>query len=162
VAVDPFEYRTTIGHFATGVTVITTRDGDLLHGMTANAISSLSLDPVLLLICVDKTTHAHDVIREGGAFAVNILGEHQEALSRTFAKKAPPETGTLRGQAFREGETGVPILADCLAYIECRVSQLLEGGDHTIFTGEVVAEGVVNDQLKPLLFYRGGYHSLAG
>ena len=123
MAVDPFEFRTIIGHFATGVTVITTREGDRLHGMTANAVSSLSLDPVMLLICVEKTTHAHDIIQASGVFAVNILSEHQEALSRLFAKKSEPEVNSLRGQPYSMGaETGSPILADCLAFMECRVA----------------------------------------
>ena len=162
MAVDPLEFRTIIGHFATGVTVITTCDGDKLHGMTANAVSSLSLAPVMVLICVDKTTHAHDVISAGGVFVVNILGEHQETLSRVFAKKGEPEVGSLRGQPYRVGETGAPILADCLAFIECRVANTLDGGDHTIFLGSVVSEGVENDNVKPLLFYRGGYHTMVG
>jgi flavin reductase (DIM6/NTAB) family NADH-FMN oxidoreductase RutF len=163
VAVDQFEFRTIVGHFATGVTVITTRDGDRLHGMTANAVSSLSLDPVMLLICVDKTTHAHDIIQHSGVFAVNILTERQEALSRLFAKKLEPEVGSLRGQAYSPGAaTGSPIIADCLAYMECRVKQVLDGGDHSIMLGEVVGEGVVNGDLQPLVFYRGGYRSLAG
>ncbi len=162
MAVDPLEFRTIIGHFATGVTVITTCDGDKLHGMTANAVSSLSLDPVMVLICVDKTTYAHGVISDGGVFVVNILGEHQETLSRVFAKKGEPEVGSLRGQPYRLGETGAPILADCLAFIECRVANTLDGGDHTIFLGSVVSEGVENDNVKPLLFYRGGYHTMVG
>lgn len=163
MAVDPFEFRTIMGHFATGVTVITTREGDRLHGMTANAVSSLSLDPVMLLICVEKTTHAHDIIQASGVFAVNILTERQEALSRLFAKKSEPEVNSLRGQAYSMGAaTGSPIIADCLAYMECRVRQVLDGGDHSIMLGEVVGEGVMNDDLQPLLFFRGGYRSLAG
>lgn len=154
------EFRSIIGHFATGVTVITTRAGDVLQGMTANAVTSLSLDPVLVLVCVDKETHSHRVLEQGGAFAVNILAEHQEDVSRLFARRAEPETGTLRGVPFRIGVTGVPVLEDCLAYIECRVADVLEGGDHSIFLGEVVDEGVVND-VRPLLFYRGAYHALA-
>jgi flavin reductase (DIM6/NTAB) family NADH-FMN oxidoreductase RutF len=159
VSVDPLEFRSIIGHFATGVTVITTADGDQLHGMTANAVSSLSLDPVMVLICVDKTTFTHRVLDAGGVFTVNVLGEHQEAVSRIFAKKGEPETGTLRGQPFRLGETGAPILADCLAFLECRVDNVLDGGDHSIFLGRVVSEGVV-EEMRPLLFYRGGYHTL--
>jgi flavin reductase (DIM6/NTAB) family NADH-FMN oxidoreductase RutF len=159
LAVDPLEFRGIIGHFATGVTVITTSAGDQLHGMTANAVSSLSLDPVMVLICVDKTTFTHRVLDQGGVFVVNILGEQQEAMSRIFAKKGEPETGTLRGQAFRLGETGAPILDGCLAYIECRVANVMAGGDHSIFLGEVVSEGV-EEEMRPLLFYRGGYHTL--
>ncbi len=162
MAVDPFEFRTIVGHFATGVTVITTCDGDRLHGMTANAVSSLSLDPVMVLVCVEKTTYSHQLITDSGVFAVNILGEDQEALSRVFAKKSEPEVGSLRGQPFRLGTTEVPLLAGCLAFIECRVKSILDGGDHSIFLGEVVSEGVDHPDVKPLLFYRGGYHSLAG
>lgn len=159
MAVDPLEFRGIIGHFASGVTVITTAAGDRLHGMTANAVSSLSLDPVMMLICVDKTSHTHRVLDAGGVFTVNILGEHQEAMSRIFAKKGEPETGTLRGQAFRLGQTGAPILDGCLAFVECRVASVLDGGDHSIFLGEVVSEGVA-EEIRPLLFYRGGYHTL--
>ena len=90
---------------------------------------------------------------------MNVLGEHQESVSRIFAKKGEPETGTLRGQAFRLGETGAPILEDCLAFVECRVASVLDGGDHSIFLGRVVSEGVV-EEMRPLLFYRGGYHTL--
>lgn len=159
MAVDPLEFRSIIGHFATGVTVITTAAGEEMQGMTANAVTSLSLDPVMLLICVEKTTHTHGLLERSGVFAVNILAEHQEDVSRIFAKRAEPEIGTLRGQRFRLGDTGAPILEDCLAYIECRVADVMDGGDHSIFLGEVVHEGVVSEG-KPLIFYRGGYASL--
>jgi flavin reductase (DIM6/NTAB) family NADH-FMN oxidoreductase RutF len=150
-----------MGHFATGVTVITTAAGERLHGMTANAVASLSLDPVMVLICVDKTTHTHRLLQEGKTFAVNVLAAHQEEVSRIFAKKSEPEVGTLRGQAFRRGETGTPILEDCLAYLDCRVRGLLEGGDHSIVLGEVVDQGVVSEA-PPLLFYEGAYRRLDG
>lgn len=159
MAIDSLEFRSIIGHFATGVTVITTAAGDEFQGMTANAVSSLSLDPVMILICVEKTNHTHRVLEEGGVFTVNILGEHQEAVSRIFAKRAEPEIGTLRGQPFAIGKTGAPRLEDCLAFLECRVADVLDGGDHSIFLGEVVDEGVVND-VKPLMFYRGRYTAL--
>ncbi len=159
MSVDPLEFRSIIGHLATGVTVITTAAGEELQGMTANAVASLSLDPVMVLVCVDKGTHTHRILEAGGVFTVNILGEHQEDVSRIFAKRAEPEVGELRGQRFVVGETGSPILEDCLAFLECRVAEVVEGGDHTIFLGEVVNEGVVKD-VKPLLFFRGGYHRL--
>jgi flavin reductase (DIM6/NTAB) family NADH-FMN oxidoreductase RutF len=148
-----------MGHFATGVTVITTAAGDEMQGMTANAVSSLSLDPVMMLICVDKDSHTHRLLEAGGAFTVNILGAHQEEVSRIFAKRAVPESGTLRGQPFVLGRTGAPRLEDCVAFIECRVADVLDGGDHSIFLGEVVDEGVVND-VPPLVFFRGQYHAL--
>jgi flavin reductase (DIM6/NTAB) family NADH-FMN oxidoreductase RutF len=160
VTVDAQQFRTVIGSFATGVTVITAAADGELHGMTANAVTSLSLDPVMVLICVDKSTHAHAMLERSGAFAVNILGQHQEDVSRLFARKAPPERGTLRGQAFRSGETGAPLIEGCLAFLECRVGDVFEGGDHTIFTGQVVGMGVAED-MQPLLFFRGRYRALA-
>lgn len=160
MGVDPLKFRGIIGHFATGVTIITTADGEHLQGMTANAISSLSLDPVMILICVEKSTYTHGVIDRAGIFAVNILGEHQESVSRVFAKRGEPEKGSLRGQGFTIGETGAPILTGCLAFLECRVAEKLEGGDHSIFLGEVVHQGV-EEEMRPLVFFRGGYHNLA-
>lgn len=160
MAIDPLEYRSIIGSFATGVTVITAAADGEMQGMTANAITSLSLDPVMLLICVDRSSHTHRILEAGGAFTVNILGEHQQDVSRLFAKKAEPERGTLRGQPFRIGKTGAPVLEDCLAFIECRVAEVHSGGDHTIFLGEVIDLGIVKD-VPPLLFFRGGYRSLA-
>jgi len=113
----------------------------------------------MVLICVDRDTHTHRLLEEGGVFTVNILGEHQEDVARTFARRAEPEVGSLRGEPFVIGTTGSPRLEDCLAFLECRIASALDGGDHTIFLGEVVAEAIVND-VKPLLFFRGRYHSL--
>lgn len=161
MTVDPLEFRSTIGRFATGVTVITSASGDLLHGMTANAITSLSLDPVMLLACIDKTTNMHRVLEDAGVFAVHILAEDQEEISRTFARKGEPERGSLRGEHFRIGKSGAPLLERCLAYFDCRVAGVLEGGDHSIFLGEVIDEGVVDDAARPLIFYRGAYHRLS-
>jgi flavin reductase (DIM6/NTAB) family NADH-FMN oxidoreductase RutF len=160
LTVDPQAFRAIIGNFATGVTVITAASGDEMQGMTANAFTSLSLDPVMVLICVDRSSHTHRVLQQGGAFAVNILGAHQREVSQLFAKKAAPERGTLRGQEFRIGETGAPVLKDCLAYFECRIAEELPGGDHTIFLGEVVDAAVVGEG-RPLVFYRAEYRELA-
>jgi flavin reductase (DIM6/NTAB) family NADH-FMN oxidoreductase RutF len=149
-----------MSRFATGVTVLTAAHDGRLHGMTANAITSLSLDPPMLLVCVDKTAQAHEVLRQAGAFAVNILGEHQEHVSMLFAISEEPEPGRLRGLDFTPGRTGAPILADCVAYIECRLRDIADGGDHSIFMGEVVNEGVVDD-VPPLIFHRGRYRRVA-
>ena len=156
---DPLQFRSIMGRFATGVTVITTAAGEEMQGMTANAVTSLSLDPVMVLICVDKASHTHHVLEAGGVFAVNILGEHQQDVSRTFARRAEPEIGSLRGHRFTMGVTGAPILEDCLAYLDCRVVLVHPGGDHSIFLGEVVDAAVVNEG-TPLLFYAGKYHAL--
>lgn len=160
MSVDPLEFRSIIGHFGTGVTVITTAANGDLQGMTANAVTSLSLDPTMILICVEKNTHTHGVLDRGGVFAVNILADHQEEISRLFARRSEPEHGTLRGVPFVTGVTGAPLLEDCLAYLECRVAERLEGGDHSIFIGEVVAASVVTET-EPLIFYRGKYRGLA-
>lgn len=127
--------------------------------MTANAVASLSLEPMLVLVCVDKGTHTHRVLDEGGVFVVNILAEHQEELSRLFARRAEPEVGSLRGQRFLLGGTGAPILEDCLAFLECRVASVHDGGDHSIFVGEVV-DGRAVAEGRPLVFFRGRYHGL--
>jgi flavin reductase (DIM6/NTAB) family NADH-FMN oxidoreductase RutF len=160
VPVDPLEFRSVIGRFATGVTIITTAAGEEMQGMTANAVSSLSLDPTMILICVEKSTHTHGVLERGGVFAVNILADDQEDVSRLFATRAEPEINSLRGLRFNIGVSGAPVLEDCLAFLECNVVQVLEGGDHSIFIGEVVAEGIRSEK-DPLLFYRGAYRSLA-
>ncbi len=157
--IDPLEFRSIIGHFPTGVTVITTAAGEELQGMTANAVTSLSLDPMLVLVCVDKGTHTHRVLEDGGVFVVNILGEHQEEVSRLFARRAEPEIGSLRGQRFILGETGAPILEDCLAFLECKVAHVHDGGDHSIFLGEVIEGAIVGD-VRPLVFYRGRYQRI--
>jgi 3-hydroxy-9,10-secoandrosta-1,3,5(10)-triene-9,17-dione monooxygenase reductase component len=158
--IDPLEYRNVIGHFATGVTIVTTAAGDELQGMTANAVASLSLDPIMVLVCVEKNSYTHRVIEQGRVFAVNVLGEHQEDVSRLFAKHAEPELGSLRGVPFRRGKTGVPVLEDCLAFLECRVASIHSGGDHSMVLGEVVDQGIVHD-VAPLLFFRGKYRGLA-
>jgi len=155
------DFRRVIGRFATGVTIVTSRLGEELHGMTANAVSSLSLEPMLALVCVDRTADTHDIIARSGAFVLNILREEQEELSRHFADKATEGAHRLDAVPHRFGETGAPILEDCLAYLECRVAQELPGGDHTIFVGEVVAAGEPAQDARPLLFYRGRYRRLA-
>jgi flavin reductase (DIM6/NTAB) family NADH-FMN oxidoreductase RutF len=159
--IDAARFRQIIGHFATGVTVITTAHDGWLHGMTANAITSVSLDPLLLLICVDHTAHAHEQVIKSGKFAVNILTEEQEELSRLFAATAEPEQGSLRGAAYHFGMHGAPLLDQSLAYLECEVVDRCEGGDHTIFIAAVL-DGDLLHEASPLIFYRGGYRRLGG
>jgi len=161
MSIDAARFRQIIGHFATGVTVITTAHDGWLHGMTANAITSVSLDPLLLLICVDHAAHAHDQLTKAGVFAVNVLSEEQEDLSRLFANTQEPEENSLRGAAYHFGMHGAPVLDTCLAYLECEVVDRCEGGDHTIFIGSVL-EGEMEEEAAPLIFYRGGYRRLGG
>lgn len=153
-------FRQVMGHFATGVTVVTTRLGGEYHGMTANAVCSVSLDPLLVLVCVDKEAHTHHYLAESGIFALNILAEDQEHLSRWFASEerlnAPEPLG---GAPFCTAVTGAPLLDGCLAHLDCRVTARYEGGDHTIFVGRVEA-AEINGERPPLLFFRGRYASL--
>src|SRR5262249_54326152 len=142
-------------YFASGVTVVTTASGNELYGMTVSSFASLSLNPPLVLICIDKSVPTHDAIREAGCFVVNILEKRQEHLSRRFATTA---TDKFKGVAWHSGNLGLPVLADTLAAIECRLHNVLDGGDHTIFVGEVVDAEVREG--APLLYYRRGYHEL--
>jgi len=155
------DFRQALGAFATGVTVITTRGEDHLFGMTANAFSSVSLDPPLVLVCVISGTTGAEVIEQNGMFAVNILGAHQEPISRYFASKDRP-----RGlQAFDEithgtAVTGCPIIEGAAGYLDCRLHAAHEAGDHIIFIGEVLAIAC-DTGVDPLVFHGGRYRVVA-
>jgi flavin reductase len=151
------DFRQALGAFATGVTVITTRGEDHLFGMTANAFSSVSLDPPLVLVCVISGTTGAQVIEQNAAFAVNILGSHQEAISRYFASKDRP-----RGlEAFNEIPhttvvTGCPVVEGAAGFLDCRLHAAHEAGDHVIFIGEVLALAFDPD-VDPLVYHGGRY-----
>ena len=154
--IDKNELRRVMGHFATGVTVITTfsKEGKL-HGLTANAVSSLSLVPPLLVICVDKKAESYASFEESKVFTVNILADDQEDISRRFAVSGGEK---FEGVAYRRGSNGAPILQGVLAHLECKLYAAFDGGDHTIYLGEI--EEADTREVKPLLFFRGGYRSL--
>ncbi len=156
MAIEKNELRRVMGHFATGVTVITTlRKSGELHGLTANAFTSVSLVPPLVLVCVDKKAESYPCFEESKVFTVNILAADQEAISRRFAVSGGEK---FQGIAYRDGANGAPILEGTLGYIECRVTTAVEGGDHTIYLGEV--EQAETREAKPLLFFRGGYREI--
>ena len=145
-----------MGHFATGVTVITTKDEEgTPFGLTANAFLSLSLDPPLVLISVDKAAQCYSCFAEQNPFTVNFLSENQEELSRRFATKGIDKFADL---AWREGSNGAAILDGVLGYVECKIIQRHDGGDHTIVVGEIVSAGASGD--RPLLFFKGKYQRL--
>ena len=154
------EFRHVMGRFATGVTVVTTRLGDESHGMTANAVTSVSLEPLLVLVCVDRAADSHDILAQAGVFALNILSQEQEDMSVHFAKKETEGAHRLDGIPHHFGATGSPIVEGCLAYLDCRVVARHPGGDHTLFVGEVVDAGQISDE-GPLIFYQGRYEQLA-
>ncbi len=156
MAIDNNEFRRVLGHFATGVTVVTTVYDDVLYGITVSSFTSLSLDPQLVLICISNDAPSHAALQGAGHFAVNILAEDGEHLSRRFASR---DLDKFKGIAFHPGANGAPLLDDALATLECRIVRETEGGDHTIFIAEVTAADATDD--KPLLYYRSGYHKLA-
>jgi flavin reductase (DIM6/NTAB) family NADH-FMN oxidoreductase RutF len=153
------EYRQLIGCFPTGVTIITMAHEGEVRGMTANAVTSVSLDPLLLLICVDKRTITHRFLEQATTFAVNILAEDQEHVSRALASRDSDDAPRLMGHPYHPGQNGAPILDDCVAYLECRITEVFPGGDHSIFIGEVVWGEVMRDA-PPLIFHRGKYRRL--
>jgi flavin reductase (DIM6/NTAB) family NADH-FMN oxidoreductase RutF len=157
MAFDKSEFRRLMGQFATGVTVITTRDpSGQPFGLTANAFSSVSLEPPLVLVCVDKKADCYACFDQSGSFTVNILSDGQESLSRKFSTKGVDK---FDGVGFRSGGNGCAVLEDATAHFECRIVQAVDAGDHTIYVGEVEA-GEASDA-APLLFFRGGYRKLA-
>lgn len=148
--------------FATGVTVVTTNVDDVLHGMTANAFASVSLDPLLVLICVDREAGMHGLLPDARGFAVTILAAEQEELSAWFASSQRPHgEGQFEGVAWDPSPvTASPVLCDGVAYMDCRVTDRHDAGDHSIFLGEVMDLGVLREDADPLLYYGGRYRRL--
>ncbi len=155
MAIDPQVQRHIMGHFATGVTVVTAMCDGQFAGMTANAVTSLSLHPPLILVAVEKTAAMHAALTASRHFAVNILDTAQEALSRRFAQRGPKEVGDL---TWKTADSGAPILVDALAWVDCRLADILSGGDHDIFIGEILAGDCREGE--PLLYYCGKYKRL--
>jgi len=153
------EFRHAIGHFATGVTVVTSvaADGEPV-GTTANAVSSLSLDPPLILVCFDRASITLEAVRGHGAFVVNVLAAPQQHLSANFARRGI--AAAWDGVRHRPGRTGSPKLHDVLATLECTVEHRLPGGDHEIVVGRVREVETAGSDVAPLLFWRGSYASL--
>lgn len=156
MTIDPQHLRLVMGQFATGVTVITTQDKDgVPYGLTANAFMSLSLNPPLVLISVDKSAQCYSCFEESKVFTVNILSETQEEISRRFATKGIEK---FAGLEWSKGCNGAAILGGTIGHIECKVVQSHDGGDHTIVVGEV-ADAVASVG-RPLLFFHGKYERL--
>jgi len=156
MAIEARELRNVMGNFATGVTIITTKDvNGKPFGLTANAFSSLSLDPPLLLICVDRKVDCYACFEDSKVFGVNFLSEDQDQLSTRFATKGIEKFADV---SYKLGELGVALLDGAVAHIECKLVSAYEGGDHTIYVGEIQNAAIVGDH--PLLFFRGKYYKL--
>jgi flavin reductase (DIM6/NTAB) family NADH-FMN oxidoreductase RutF len=154
--VESSTFRAVLGRFASGITVITARDADGIDaGMTVSAFSSLSLNPPLILVCVDRGSSAGPALEAASHFAVNILSDEQEALSRRFSQK---DVDRFDGVGFTRSAHGPALLEGALATLECRVAARHPGGDHTILVGEVLDASM--HEGHPLLYYRSGYRRL--
>lgn len=155
--IDSFEFRRILGHWVSGVAVVAARAADGQPcGLTANAVASLSLDPPLVLVCIDRNADSHDCIRNAGYFSVNVLASDAERTARRFAELDGGDK--FNGIAHHVEISGAPVLDNALAWVDCRVHEAYPGGDHTIYIGEVLSgdtrAGV------PLVYYRGGYGRL--
>ena len=153
---DPELFREVFGRFATGVAVITSAAAAASGGMTANALCSLSLEPLLALVCFENNARTLPLVREAGRFGVNVLSARQEDVAEVFASKVP-EPEKLEAVAHRY-ESGVPIIEGALSWVVCTLRELIAGGDHTIGIGEVTSLGL--GEGDPLLWYEGRYHNL--
>jgi len=156
MSIEQTDFRHALGHFASGVTVITTQYQGQLHGTTVSSFCSLSLKPPLVLVCIDLNANIHDLIVASKVFGVNIVAEHTEAISQHFARRLPDK---FFGIDYTLGQLGVPLLEDALASLECQVVAQYPGGDHSIFVGEVV-DVHARPQAQPLLYYRSKYSRL--
>jgi flavin reductase (DIM6/NTAB) family NADH-FMN oxidoreductase RutF len=155
--IGPEEFRRVLSHFATGVTIVTTCDADARpSGLTVSAFASLSLDPPLVLVCIDHKSQTYPALRESGRFAINVLALGQEAISRRFAST---QAGKFDGLAYQISDLKLPLLGAALAHIECTTVSTHIEGDHTIFVGRVERTGI-NDG-DPLLYFRGRYNRLS-
>ncbi len=156
VPVGEGDFRQALGQFATGVTIVTTRDAlGQPMGLTVNAFSSVSLDPPLVLVCIDNRSDTHDGFEASGVFGISVLSEAQEGWSRRFGA---PGREKFQPADLIVGETGVALVPEALAHIECRISARLPGGDHTIYVGEVLRLHVRPG--RPLLYHASGYARL--
>jgi 3-hydroxy-9,10-secoandrosta-1,3,5(10)-triene-9,17-dione monooxygenase reductase component len=153
LAPDPASLRTVLGHFATGVAIITALDGDEPVGMACNSFTSVSLEPQLVLFCAAKSSTTWPRIQAGKKWAANILAEDAEEVCRLFAQKGADRFAHI---AYTTGRTGAPLLDAAIAFVDCETVVEHDAGDHVIVVGQVLELGYSSEN-KPLLFYRGGY-----
>jgi len=159
-SVPPDAYRAVMRHWPSGVTVITMRTPEGVHGMTASAFTSVSIDPPMVLVVVDRRWRSHGWIEAAGAFCVNILASGQHAWSDRFAGRHGDLPDRFEGIPTTDAATGAPCLAEAIGYLDCVVAQSYRAGDHTIFIGRVVASAVNAAEDEPLVYFNTGYRTL--
>lgn len=158
MTVDSRDFRVALGYFATGVTVVTTKLNDEIRGLTVNSFCSVSLDPPLVLVCIDRSAKSYQMMTESGIFAVNILSCDMEDISKIFAEHDTQST-RFGGTVWKKELTGAPILEGTIAFLDCRVVARHQAGDHDIFIGRVEKLGVGTDG-DPLIYHRSKYKKL--
>jgi flavin reductase (DIM6/NTAB) family NADH-FMN oxidoreductase RutF len=157
--VDPGDLRLSMRLWATGVTIVSTRYREIRHGMTVSAFTSVSLDPPLLLVCLEHGTRTHNLVQQSGVYGVSILGAQQKEISERFAGRQTEYQDRFRGLRIFTLKTGSPLILDGLAGLDCRVASSYEAGSHTIFVGEVVGSQI-GEKGQPLIYYDRNYHLL--
>ena len=161
MAVNPHEFKKALSQFASGVTVVTTMYQENRIGVTASSFASLSLEPPLVLVCFGKSLFTHKAISEYGAFSVNLLRADQLDWGQRFANMQPQVVDRFAGIDVHTAITGAPLLPGCLAWLDCKIWQIYDGGDHSIFVGEVVAAYATSEQALPLVYYDRLWQSCA-
>ena len=160
MSIDGKEFRTALGRFATGVTVVTAKTPTEARGMTANAFSSLSLDPPLVLVCYDNKASSLKLVQEAKKFAINFLAEEQKSTSDWFAGKGRDAEDQFADIPHEIGENGSPVLTGNVGVLECDLHEELPGGDHTIVVGRVTRVVLEEEVRAPLLFYGSAYRKM--
>jgi flavin reductase (DIM6/NTAB) family NADH-FMN oxidoreductase RutF len=160
MGIEPQAFREVMAHWASGVTVVTSLEQGRPVGITVSSFASLSLQPPQILVCINRKLHTHDIVMQSGCFAVNILSIEQVAWGMRFAGMQPEVKDRFHDIQWASAETGSPLLPAVLGWLDCLVRHTLDGGDHTIFVGEVVASGV-RDNGDPLVYYNRNWRRLA-
>ncbi len=161
MTVNPEELRSVLRQWASGVTIVTAGYERVLHGMTVSSFSSVSLEPPLISVNIERRTRTYTLMKEAGVFAVSVLANDQEELAQHFGGGIPDTEERLRGLNYQLGPLGSPLLEGCLASLECRVHATLPAGTHSIFVGEVVTWNIHDGKL-PLVYWERDYWDLKG
>ncbi|GAA3590751.1 flavin reductase family protein [Kineosporia mesophila] len=158
MVVDQGTFRRAVGRFATGICVVTSLEGRFDHAMTVNSFTSVSIDPALVLVCVEKESRFHDAVVDAGVWGVSVLGPEQRPVATWLANRGRPLIGQLdRAPHHRGPETGVALLDEAVATLECRTTDVHSAGDHSILVAEVVGARVPDDGAGALLYHRAAY-----
>lgn len=159
MAISPERFRKVLSKFATGVSIVTLRNDEGIHGLTVNAFASVSLEPPLVLICIQKNGASRTALSQSKNFVVNILREDQRELADRFSSPKLSGEDRFHEVAHHFSRSGLPILDGILTHIECRIVNEIDAGDHTIFLGEVAEAEISDDSAQPLLFYNSQYYA---